>query len=427
MHTITQFGHRTFASLKVRNYRLYFFGHIVSQGGSWMQTVALGWLVLSLTGSGVQLGTVTAMQFVPMLFLGPWGGVIVDRFSKLRLLYWTNTSFLVLVSIISVLIFAEAIQLWMLYLFAFALGLVRVLDNPARQTFVSEMVGEAHLKNAISLNSIGNNIMRAVGPSIAGILIVSTGIAFCFFVNALSYLAVLFMLRKMRTDELEPSHKLEKKSGQMMEGFRYVFGTPVIRNTLIMMAVIGTFAYEFQVSLPLLARDTFSGDATSYAALLVAMGVGSVVGGLYAAGRHTIVPRQLFIFAFLFGASIIATSLAPSLSFAVFGMFFVGLFSINLISIGNTMVQLESAAPMRGRVMALWSVAMIGSTTIGGPIIGAVGQFMGARWGLALGGVATILAAGIASFSVLKFKAFFVIPRLIQMRSEEATTENIKL
>ncbi len=427
MHILTQFGHRTFASLKVRNYRLYFFGHIISQGGSWMQTVALGWLVLSLTGSGVQLGTVTAIQFVPMLFLGAWGGVIVDRFSKLRLLYWTNTSFLVLVSIISVLVFAHAIQLWMLYLFAFALGLVRVLDNPARQTFVSEMVGEAHLKNAISLNSIGNNIMRAVGPSIAGVLIVSTSIAFCFFVNALSYVAVLFMLRKIRTNELESSVRLEKKSGQMMEGFRYVLETPVIRNTLIMMAAIGTFAYEFQVSLPLFARNTFSGDATSYAALLAAMGIGSVVGGLYAAGRHTIVPRQLFVFALLFGTSIIATSLAPSLPYAIFGMLFIGLFSINLISIGNTMVQLESAAHMRGRVMALWSVAMIGSTTIGGPIVGTVGQFMGARWGLALGGIATLLAAGIAARSVFTFKGFFVIPRLIQMRSEEASTENIKL
>src|SRR3989338_5875399 len=194
MQFIRKFGHDTFASLKIRNYRLYFIGQAISMSGTWMQTVALGWLVLQLTHSGSQLGLVVGIQFVPILLFGAWGGVIVDRFDKRTLLVWTQITFMVLVSILSFLVFTDMVQLWMLYIFAFIFGTVRVIDNPSRQTFVSEIVGGEHLKNAISLNATENNLARAIGPSIAGILIATTGIAFCFLINAISYAAVILML-----------------------------------------------------------------------------------------------------------------------------------------------------------------------------------------------------------------------------------------
>jgi MFS family permease len=324
--TITEFGHRTFASLKIRNYRLYFTGQAISQSGTWMQIVALGWLVLKLTGSGSQLGLVVATQFWPILILGPWGGVIVDRFNKRTILFWTHSIFAVLATLVSILVFTGTVQLWMLYIFAFLYGMVRVFDNPARQTFVSEMVDGNHVKNAVSLTATANHLMRAVGPSIAGVLIAGIGIAFCFLINGLSYLAVIAMLYMMRGEELHIKLPVAKKTGQLMEGFRYVLATPIIKKTLIMMAIIGTFAYEFQVSLPLLAKQTFNGDAASYAALLAAMGIGSAIGGLYSAGRHKIAHHHLVIFAMLFGLSLILTSIMPTLYMAVLGMVLVGVF-----------------------------------------------------------------------------------------------------
>ncbi|OGG74595.1 hypothetical protein A3A37_00840, partial [Candidatus Kaiserbacteria bacterium RIFCSPLOWO2_01_FULL_52_36] len=386
---------------------------------------ALGWLVLQLSGSGSQLGIVLALQFLPQLLFGPWGGVIVDRFNKRSLIAWTQGILGVFAIGISILIFTDTIQMWMVYIIALAHGAIRVFDDPARQTFVSEMVDEAHLKNAVSLNATENNLARVAGPSIAGVLIASIGIAFCFLINGISYIAVVAMLFMMRKEELRTELPVEKKSGQLTEGFRYVMATPVIRNTLLMMAFIGTFAYEFQVSLPILAKSTFNGDAASYAALMTAMGVGAGLGGLYAAGRHKIAPHHLVIFAMLFGISIVATAFMPTLQLAIFGMFFVGAFSVNLLSLGQTMVQLESVYEMRGRVMGLWSAAMVGSTSIGGPIIGFIGEHAGGRWGLALGGLVTILTAGYAAFTLLKDDILQIIPESVQLRTE--STPDVKL
>ena len=424
MEAIRKFGNQTFASLKIRNYRLYFIGRGISMCGSWMQVVALGWLVLQLSGSGTQLGIVLALQFLPILILGPWGGVIVDRLDKRSLIGWTQSTLGVFAIFISILVFTETMQMWMLYIVALAHGAVRVFDEPARQTFVSEMVDEAHVKNAVSLNATENNLARVIGPSIAGILIAGVGIAFCFLINGLSYIAVVLMLYMMRKKELRTELPVEKKSGQLMEGFRYVMATPVIRNTLLMMSFIGTFAYEFQVSLPILAKNTFGGDAASYAALMTAMGIGASVGGLYAASRHKIAPHHLVIFAMLFGISIVGVAFMPTLPLAVFSMFFVGLFSINVTSLGQTMVQLETVYEMRGRVMALWGVAMVGSTAIGGPIIGFIGEHAGGRWGLAVGGIITILTAGFAIFTLLKNDKTQEIPETVQavdIRASDAT------
>lgn len=426
MDSLKNFLNRTFASLAIRNYRLYFFGQSISMSGTWMQTVAQGWLVLQLTGSGTQLGIVVALQFVPMLLVGPWAGLVADRFDKRVIMYWTQILFAFSAGIIAFLVYAEQIELWMLYVFALAFGIVRAFDQPARQTFVVELVGPGHLRNAISLNATVNNLARAVGPTLAGALIAGIGIAFCFAVNALTYVLVLWMLFLMRGDELIREKPAPKLPGQILEGFRYVRSTPVIGWTLLYMALIGTFAYEFQVSLPLLAQETFHGTAASYAALLAAMGIGSVIGGLFAAGRHRIAPRELAVYALLFGVSVAATALMPTLPLALVGMVLVGYFSINVTSLGNTMLQLASAPNMRGRVMSLWSMAMLGSTPIGGPIVGAIGEYAGARWGLAIGGLAA-LVAGLGMLRIYAEQTSEDVPDIVADENTEAAAANVKL
>ncbi len=387
------FGRSTFASLAIRNYRLYFIGQGISLSGTWMQTVALGWLVLDITHSGSQLGLVTAVQFLPVLFFGAWGGVLVDRLNKRRILLWTQSVFAIVAVVIAGLVFFDLVRTWMIYVFALALGLVRIYDDPSRQAFVAEMVPPESLRNAVSLNATENNLARVVGPSIGGGIISIFGIAFCFLFNALSYLAVIGMLLRMREDELRSAALAPRKPGQFMEGLRYAAKTPIIRNTLTILALVGTFAYEFQVSLPILSESTFHAGAQGYAALMTGLGVGSVIGGLFSAGRHTTSWPQFVTFLALFGGSMIATSLAPTLNLAVFFMVAVGIFSINVISLGNTTLQLEAAPSMRGRVMSLWGVAMIGSTPIGGPIVGAISEYLGGRYGIAIGGVVTLGAA----------------------------------
>ncbi len=414
MSPIQKFANNTFSSLKIRNFRLYFIGHVFSQSGSWMQTVALGWLVLLLTKSGTQLGLVVALQFVPLLIFGPWGGLIADRHSKRKILYFTQASFAILVFLISILVYTDTVAIWMLYIFSLGLGIVRIFDNPARQTFVSELVDSANVRNAVSLNSTAGNSARAIGPSIGGILIASVGIAACFLFNALSYLVTIFMLTKMREEEFVTAPRQEKAKGQLTEGFAYIMATPLIRNTLIMMAFIGTFAYEFQVSLPLMAERVFHGDAGSYALLLSTFGVGAVVGGLFAAGRKEIIPSHLTDLAIVFGICIIGTALMPTIEYATVGMFFVGFVSINLTALGNTMLQLESLPHMRGRVLSLWSMAMIGSTAVGGPIVGIIGQYFGGRWALGIGGIVAILVALYISRTLIKDRFFRLIPSWIQ-------------
>lgn len=426
MDAIRSLGRSTFRSLYTRNFRLYFIGQAVSLSGTWMQTVAIGWLALELSDSGTKLGIVVALQFLPLLLLGAWGGVVVDRFDKRVILFWTQSVFFVTSLALGLFVYFDIVQFWMLYAFSLALGCTRVFDNPARQSFVTEMVGQDSVKNAVSLNSTANNLARAVGPSVGGVLIASVGIAFCFIVNALSYLALIVTLRMMRAQELHIEHVPRKEAGALLAGLRYVRNSPVIRDTLIVIAIIGTFAYEFQVSLPLLARMTFDSGASAYAALLAAMGIGSVVGGLFAAGRHKIVPNHFLMYAAAFGASMIATAFMPTLDLAILGMVVVGFFSINVTSIANTMIQLESAPEMRGRVMGLWSTAMIGSTPIGGPIVGLIGQYIGARWGLAIGGAATLLAVAPAIHALVRERVLFA-PSEMEPIYEERESEGAKL
>lgn len=395
MMTVRAFGQRTFASLAIRNYRLFFIGQGISQSGTWMQTVAQGLLVLQLTGSGTALGVVTALQTLPVLLFGAWGGVIADRFPKRTILYATQTVAGFASLLLGVLVIGDWIDLWMVYAIAIVLGSTRVFENPARQTFVREMVGNDRLRNAVSLNSTEMNLARIIGPTIAAVVVATAGLGACFIINGCSYAAVIVMLALMRSDELRPTERVARAKGQLVEGFRYAWSTPVVRNVLMMMAIIGTFTYEFSVILPLLAEFTFDAGASGYAALTAAMGIGAVIGGLFTASRRRSTPRMLVISASLFGLSVLLTAIAPSLTLAFCALIIVGFFSINFTSLGNVTLQLESAPTMQGRVMALWSVAFLGTTPIGGPLIGAIGEHAGPRWGLAVGGAAALAAAAL--------------------------------
>ena len=392
---------RTFASLMVRNYRLYFTGQAISQSGTWMQTIGQAWLVLRLTGSGTALGLVTALQFLPMLLLGPWGGLIADRLPKRRVLYATQTASGLLAAGLGVLVATGAVRLWMVYVLAAALGLITTVDIPTRQTFVLEMVGPDDLTNAVTLNSVVVNLARAVGPALAGGLIATVGLAACFFVNAASYLAVLIALALMRAADLHVVRAVPRVKGQLREGLRYVRSTPVLRDALIMMAVIGTLSYEFQVILPLLARYTFHGNAGTYGLLTAAIGAGAVAGGLLTAGRRRAGASGLVTSAFAFGVVILLAAAAPVLGAEIAALVMVGAASIVFLARANTTLQLEARPEMRGRVMALWAVAFIGSTPIGGPTIGWIGQHAGPRWGLAVGGAAAVATAGLGALAMV--------------------------
>lgn len=399
---VSRFIKRTFDSLSIHNYRLYFYGQAVSMTGQWMQSVAQGLLVLMLTGSGTALGVVTALQTLPVLFLGAWGGVIVDRYPKRAILYITQAAQLVTGVAIGVLILTDDIRLWMVLLAALANGVIKVFDNPTRQTFVREMVGTEYLTNAVSLNSMTINLARVVGPALAGLLIASTGIGLCFVLGGLSYIAVIYMLAKMRAEELRPAPVLKRAKGQMAAGWNYVRTEPVVRNVLIMMAIIGTFTYEFSVVLPLLAEFTFKNGASGFAALTSAMGVGAVAGGIYTAGRRRSTSKMLVISAALFGGSVILAAISPTFTVALLAMVVVGFFSINFTSLGNVTIQLASRPDMQGRVMSFWSIAFLGTTPIGGPIMGFIGEHAGARTALLIGGLAAIAAAGVGLMSANK-------------------------
>ncbi|HTN78051.1 MAG TPA: MFS transporter [Acidimicrobiales bacterium] len=375
-----------------RNYRIYLIGQSISLCGTWMQTVAQAWLVLKLTGSGTALGFVVALQFLPVLIIGPWGGVVADRMSKRKLLLMTQVAFGGFALLLGVLTATGVVTLWMVYAVALCFGCVTALDNPARQTFVLEMVGREHLPNAVTLNTVNINMARVIGPALAGITIGLIGIAPCFFVNAASYIAVIVALLMMNKGELRALPAQPRAKGQLREGFQYVWSTPRLRTPLVMMAVVGTLAYEFQVILPLVAKYTFNGNAATYGIMTGAMGLGAVIGGLFTASRQRTGDAPLIQATLVFGALIITAALMPTLPVMVLLLVGVGAGSVTFLARANSTMQLRADPVFHSRVMALWAVAFLGTTPIGGPIIGWIGQNIGPRFGMIVGGTATVLA-----------------------------------
>jgi MFS family permease len=383
------------SSLRQRNYRLFFFGQLVSVAGTWMQTVALSFVVLDLTHSGTQLGLATAARFLPMLLFGPVGGVFADRMDKRRVLYVTQSLSGLLAAVFAVLVGTGSIRLWIVYLLAVALGFVNVFDNPARQAFISEMVTADDLPNAVTLNSVSINMARVFGAALGGVL-AAIGLALCFACNALSFVAVLISLAAMRRSELFPAARVPRSKRQVRQGLRYVRSTPELLIPLLMIAVIGTLAWEFQVSLPLMATKVFGGGAAAYGLMASVMGIGAVAGGLISAARPRPRARALCLAAIGWGVAILAAAAAPSLPVELAALVFVGYGSITFNSLAKTTLQLAAKPTMRGRVMALWALAWLGSTPVGGPIVGWVGQAAGARWALVIGGLATLLCGILA-------------------------------
>jgi MFS family permease len=341
------------------------------------------------------VGLVVALQTLPILLFGPYAGVVVDRLDKRRLLIGLLLVASALAVVLGVLTATGTVQLWQVYVLAFLLGAVSSVETPARQTFVLELVGPDNLRNAVSLNSVLVNVSRAVGPALAGIVIATGGMAFCFLLNAVSFAAVIGSLLRLDLTTLTPTSPAPRAPGQLREGLDYVRRTPALAVPLLAMALVGCLAFEFQVVLPIVASETFAGDASTYGFLTAAMGAGAVVGGLcMAAWGRTGLPA-LAAAAAAFGLAMLATALAPTLGFALLGMGLVGAASVAFQSTGNSTLQLTSAPHMRGRVMALWAVAFLGSTPIGGPITGFVSQHLGGRAGLALGAAACLVAAAL--------------------------------
>lgn len=393
---------QTFASLSVRNYRVFFFGMLVSATGTWMQSVAQGWLVLQLTGSGTLVGLVTAAQFVPMLLGGVWGGVIADRFDKRHTLFASQALLAFAAALLAVVTITDIVEVWMVFACALLTGCATVVDNPTRQAFVSELVGPDRVANAVALNSAMFNAARIVGPAMAGVIILVAGTGACFGYNAVSYLAVIFSLTRMRPSELHRGKPVARGRGQVRAGLRYAWANPDLRSTILLVAVVGTFALNFTVLTPLLVEFTFDAGPGTLGVLTSFMGAGSLIGALVAAARAKPTPTLLAGAAGALGVVMIGVAVSPSLPVAALMLALTGAATITFLSTANTMLQLNSSTEMRGRVMSLYLLVFLGSTPIGGPIVGFVAETTNPRLGFVVGGVASLVGAVWAAGGLLR-------------------------
>ena len=382
-----------FSSLRIRNFRLYMAGLTVSVAGNWMQNVAVGWLVLQLTGSGTVLGAVTAARYAPLLLLGAWGGLVADRHDKRLLLRLAAIIQLVVAAVLGVLTMTHVIDVWSLTALILVAGVVDVVDTPSRQAFMNNIVGRDRIGNAIALNSVLVNGARVIGPGIAGFVISTVGVGPCFLLNAASFGATWLGLQLMRRDELIPTAVEVAAKRQIRAGLRYVLSTPDLRTQLLLVAVAGAFAWEFPVSIPLFTSDTFHGGASEFGWALSAISAGSIAGGLLAARRRTVSQRSVAASALLWGIAILGASFAPSLAVAYGLLAVVGSGAVTFNAMSKTFLQITSRDQMRGRVMALWSIGWQGTTVLGAPVVGVLGQTLGGRYGLAFGGICCIAVA----------------------------------
>lgn len=394
-------GGGTFRSLRVRNFRLFITGQLLSGIGTWMQWVAAPWLVLHLSNSGVALGIDTALGALPILLVGAWGGVIADRFDNRKVQLWTQSVYAVLAFALFALDASGVVRVWQVYALSFLTGIVGAIDMPTRQTFYLEMVGRDDLTNAMSLNTATFTGARIIGPVLAGVMIATVGTAPVFFMNGVSYFAVVIALLAMRVAELHRRERVARAPGQVREGVRYVWETAALRMPMLVMLVVFTFSFNWAVLVPLLAVRSFEGDAGTFGGLLALMGVGSLVGALVMAGRSTRAnPRKVALFAMVLGALSVLLALAPALGVAWAVMPLVGAAATVFPITGNATLQLNASPELRGRVMALYTVVFLGSTPIGGPIAGVVGEHIGPRVALAGGGIIAVLAGLVAVASL---------------------------
>jgi len=381
---------RTFASLSVYNYRVYFAGALVSNIGTWMGRTAQDWLVLTqLTHhDSTSLGIVTALQFAPVVLLAPFAGAITDRFPKRRVLFGTQTTLAVTAALLAALVLADVVQLWHVYALALLQGVATALDNPSRQAFVSEMVGPELLTNAVGLNSTSFNAARLVGPGIAGLCIGLIGTGQTLVFNTFSFIAVLIALKAMHPADLMPAPQVRGK-GKVREGLAYVKHRPDILLIMFMVFMLGTFGMNFQITIALMATTIFHKGAAEYGLLGSIMAIGSLAGALMAARRPA--PRLRIVLGSLAGFTIFSAVAAIAPTYLLFAAFLIptGLCAITTLNTANSAVQLSVTPVMRGRVMALYMAIFMGGTPVGAPVIGWIGSVFGARWTILVGSVAS--------------------------------------
>ncbi|HET8975308.1 MAG TPA: MFS transporter [Solirubrobacterales bacterium] len=387
---------RSFASLEVPNYRRYFGGQLASVSGNWMQMVAEMWVILSLTNSGIAVGFTTALQFVPMLFLGALGGLVADRVPKRRLLLLTQGLHMVAPLMMLALALTAGLEPWMVYGLVFVRGCVNAVDYPTRQAFVMEIVGGERVVNAVSLNGVLVHSARVVGPAVAGVLIATVGPEPCFALNAASFAVMIAALATMDARALKPAEIAPREPGAVRAALRYVRATPDLWIPLALMGAVGTLGFNFQAVLPLLAKFTFDGGADAYAALVSAMGIGAIIGGLAIGARGKATPGLLAGAAIGFGALALLAAGAPSMAVELLVLAPLGAASVTFAASVNSALQLASDPVMRGRVMALYSVVFLGSTPIGGPLAGWLSETLDPRAALVMAGVAGIVAGLLA-------------------------------
>jgi MFS family permease len=408
----------TFRSLRVRNYRLFAGGQVISLSGTWGQRVAQDWLVLELSdNSGVALGITTALQFLPVLLFGLYGGVLADRYDKRRLLIGAQVAMGVLALVLAALDLTGAVALWHVFALAFALGMASAIDTPVRQAFVAEMVGPEDLPNAVSLNSATFNAARIVGPALAGVAIAAAGTGWVFLVNGLSYLAVLAGLRAMRPAELQPSVRLARGKGQLREGVAYVRSRPDLLVPLVLVFMVGTFGLNFQITLALVVKEVFDRGAGAYGLLTSMLALGSLLGALVSARRRG-PPRQRTLFAAVlaFGLLEVLVGLSPTYELMALLLVPTGVAVLTFTTTANSIMQLGSDPQVRGRVMALYILVFLGGTPVGAPLIGALAEAFGPRSSLVLGGAVTALSGLVAAVVMVRLRELRLEPHLVRRR-----------
>ncbi len=404
MSALSTFTDETFRSLRTRNFRLFFTGQVISQVGNWMTLVVQTLLVLKITDSGIALGVLMISQYGPVLLLGPWAGLIADRSDKRRLLIVVQSMAMLQSFVLAALAFMPHPPLYGLYLAALFGGITLAFDHPARRAFVVEMVEIQDVPNAVSLNSALMTGSRIVGPALAGLALATIGFGWAFIADGVSYIAVIVAFAMMRTSELQRSTPAKRESGQIRAGFRYARSVPDIWTPLIMMAIVGTLTYNFQVVFPLFTTRDLGGSKVAFTLLFSVMSMGALVGALAAARRRHIALRTVALSSIAFGVAMAVMSVTPNIWLAYPVSFLIGLASIAFLTAATAIFQINSTPEMRGRVLALQAMVFLGSTPIGGPILGWICERYGARWGIAVGAVAAI-GAGLWGMSRVRARS----------------------
>ncbi|MDQ2649187.1 MAG: MFS transporter [Actinomycetota bacterium] len=404
MTRLRAFSNDTFRSLSIRNFRLFFVGQTISQIGNWLTLIAQALLVLEITDSGTALGFLAAAQFGPVLIFGAFAGLVADRSDKRRLLIFVQSLAMVQSFVLGAVAFMDAPPVGVIYAVAAFGGLAMAFDNPARRSFVVELVPERDVTNAVSLNSALMTGSRVIGPALGGLLVATVGYGWAFWLDGLSYIAVIIGLRMIDPAQVRRGPVVARGRGQVREGLRYAWSVTELRVPLLMMTVIGTLAFNFQTVLPLFAKRTLGGTDLTFSLLMSVVSVGSLLAALWSARRTTVSVHLVARSAVGFGVAIGVLALMPNQPAAFAWAWVMGLTSITFMTASTAIVQLRADPSMRGRVLAIQAMVFLGSTPIGGPIVGWVSERFGARWGLGIGAVAT-LAAGIYGLAVVRREA----------------------